>query len=66
MSEIKITDGRQICTPTVSKPKGASGRWAHTNVSEVKDSQRDGYPCGDTVMMRCSDCGETWEEELPQ
>ena len=28
--------------------------------------QRDGYPGGDTVRMRCPDCGVTWIMELPQ
>lgn len=28
--------------------------------------QWDGYPCGDTVTMKCPHCGTTWTEELPQ
>lgn len=41
-------------------------RWEHDNVHEVEDSQRDGYPSGDTVIMICDNCGVTWREELPQ
>lgn len=46
-------------------PKGATGRWSHTNVEEIGE-QEDGYPGGDTVRMRCKDCGVTWTMELPQ
>lgn len=28
--------------------------------------QRDGWPSGDLVLMRCPNCGHNWEKELPQ
>lgn len=40
-------------------------RWSHDNAHEVGD-QRDGYPGGDLVIMKCDNCGVTWEMELPQ
>lgn len=56
---------RQTCTPENPMPKGAKGRWEHTNAHEVGD-QEDGYPGGDIVRYRCDNCGHTWETELPQ
>lgn len=56
---------RYLCSPERPKPKDATGRWTHTNCHEVGD-QRDGYPGGDTVSMRCDDCGEEWTTELAQ
>ena len=60
-----MSDDRQICSPESPMPKGACGRWAHTNVEEVGD-QEDGWPGGDYQGYRCLDCGHTWKEELPQ
>lgn len=37
----------------------------HSNVHEVGE-QMDGYPGGDIQKYRCSNCGATWTEELPQ
>lgn len=48
------------------------GRWRnaggviHAEVREIPGSQADGWPAGDTVMMRCPVCDKTWETELPQ
>lgn len=53
---------RQTCSPESPMPKGASGRWEHTNVEEVGDGCIDGC-CAD---YRCKDCGHQWREELPQ
>lgn len=38
----------------------------HPAASEVRDSQRDGYPGGDIVTMECPVCGHQWEKELAQ
>ena len=53
---------RFLCSPEHPMPKGASGRWAHTNVSEYGDGCFEGC-CADYV---CADCGHKWREELPQ
>ncbi len=37
----------------------------HSSVEEVGE-QQDGWPSGDTVLMRCKNCGTTWTMELPQ
>ena len=55
----------KICSPEHPMPKGAPGRWMHTNAKEVGD-QRNGWPGGDLVTMRCLDCGTEWTMELPQ
>lgn len=39
--------------------------WAHDSAREVGE-QQDGWPCGDTVLMCCSNCGVEWVRELPQ
>lgn len=52
---------RQICTPESPMPKGATGRWAHTNVSEVGECSE-----GCCADYRCADCGHEWRQELPQ
>jgi hypothetical protein len=44
--------------------KGA--RWEHSDADEVPGSQKNGWPSGDIVTMKCNTCGITWEEELPQ
>lgn len=59
-------DTRLLCTAEQPMPAGYQGRVSHDGASEVHDSQRDGYPGGDTVKMRCPNCGHTWTEELPQ
>lgn len=51
--------------PESPMPKGAGGRWEHTNVVEEGD-QENGWPGGDYQGYRCTDCGHTWREELPQ
>jgi hypothetical protein len=60
-----MSNDRQTCSPESPMPKGATGRWQHTNVIEVGD-QEDGWPCGDMQGYKCLDCGHEWEEELPQ
>ncbi len=40
-------------------------RGIHPEAHEVGE-QKDGYPGGDTVTMRCPTCGVTWTKELPQ
>lgn len=37
----------------------------HPDARELGD-QRDGWPGGDLVTMRCPHCGVSWEKELPQ
>lgn len=54
------------CTPDNPAPKDHTGRTIHYGAKEVPDSQRDGWPSGDTVKLRCEACGATWTEELPQ
>ena len=55
-------NGRLLCSPEHPMPKGAEGRWSHTNVHEEGDGCFDGC-CAD---YRCRDCGHTWRQELPQ
>jgi hypothetical protein len=62
---INPLNGRYVCTPELPMPKGAKGRWEHTNVEEVGD-QENGWPSGDYQYYHCRDCGYTWGEELPQ
>ena len=38
----------------------------HPNAKEVPGSQEDGWPSGDTVLIRCPDCGKEWTEEIAQ
>ncbi len=61
----KTLRGNFHCAPNHPMPKGAEGRWEHTNAHEVGE-QKDGYPGGDIVTMECADCGERWKMELPQ
>lgn len=51
--------GRFLCSPEHPMPKGATGRWVHTNVEEV-GPQRNAWPCGDDQDYRCKDCGHQW------
>jgi hypothetical protein len=37
----------------------------HPDARKIGD-QRDGWPSGDLVTMRCPHCGWEWEKELPQ
>lgn len=57
----EVTSKRKICSPEHPMPKGAGGRWAHTNVIETGE-------CSDgcCAYYRCLDCEHEWEEELPQ
>lgn len=48
---------------TTDHPEGIRVR--HVDAREV-GKQRDGYPGGDWVTMRCPHCGTVWEQELPQ
>lgn len=40
------------------------GQVIHPDAEEGR--QRDGYPGGDLVDMRCPHCGHEWTMELPQ
>ena len=37
----------------------------HPDARKIGD-QRDGWPSGDLVTMRCPHCGWEWEKDLPQ
>jgi len=52
---------RNICSPESPMPKGAPGRWAHTN---VLDDGECSAGCCDYFV--CKDCGHRWKEEVPQ
>jgi hypothetical protein len=53
-----------ICTPARPWRKGGPTPVVHPQAEEI--SQRDGYPGGDIVTMRCPVCGHEWTMELPQ
>jgi len=57
--------GVNECTPADPMPRGAPGRWSHEGAAEFGE-QRDGFPGGGIVTMRCRDCETEWEKELPQ
>lgn len=61
----KTPTGNFLCSSAHPMPKGAEGRWEHSNAHEVGE-QEDGYPGGDIVKIRCDDCGKEWRMELPQ
>jgi hypothetical protein len=46
-------------------PQGFATMVLHPDAKKVGD-QRDGWPSGDLVTMRCPHCGHEWEKELPQ
>lgn len=63
---------RRECTKgnpyTKERDKNEPGYgWTHADdaVHEVGD-QENGWPGGDIVRMRCTNCGHEWEKELPQ
>lgn len=64
MSDFAVNpeNGRFLCSPEHPMPKGATGRWEHTNAHEYGDGCFEGC-CADYV---CDDCGHKWREELPQ
>lgn len=45
-------------------PETKASRFIHPDA--IEGEQRDGWPSGDLVDMRCPHCGHTWEKELPQ
>ena len=51
---------RFVCTPENPMPKGATGRWEHTNVHETN------YSSDYSAEYICTDCGHIWREELPE
>ncbi len=66
-----MSEERIICTKdnpyTDARDKLNQGkRWAHEEAEEVSGSQREGWPSGDTIQMRCCNCGIKWRVELPQ
>jgi hypothetical protein len=58
-------NGYLLCSPGRPMPKGANGRWAHTNVETVS-SDSDFSLGTEYDRKRCADCGKTWQEEVPQ
>lgn len=60
-----MSDGRFQCTKATPWDKEIKGPVTHHGAAEVGE-QRDGYPGGDIVTMRCEFCGHEWETELPQ
>jgi hypothetical protein len=62
--ELCARNGRHYCEP--GNPYPGTGRAYHPHATEVDDSQRSGWPSGDTVLYHCPVCGHAWEVELPQ
>jgi hypothetical protein len=60
-AEARRERARQLCSPESPMPKGATGRWEHTNVRETGECMD-----GCCAYMTCDDCGHSWREELPQ
>ena len=46
--------------------KPGDAKRVHRDAREVHDSQRGGWPGGDTVIYRCPHCKQEFEIELPQ
>ncbi len=65
MNSLVITNDLVNCTKDDpwTPAKGTPVR--HHGAHEVGE-QRDGWPGGDIVSMRCPNCGHTWTQELPQ
>lgn len=55
--------GRHFCEP--DNPWSGKGPAMHAETEEVGE-QSDGYPCGDTIRIRCKTCNHSWSQELPQ
>lgn len=66
MSDHPKHHDRYQCTPEHPYNPELGGKWVHREAYEVADSQRDGWPAGDTVRVKCDTCGLEWTEELPQ
>jgi hypothetical protein len=65
MSEPTTTRrGPFVCTPATPWRKGLPTPVVHPGAETVR--QRDGYPGGDIVTMRCAACGHEWEMEMAQ
>lgn len=58
--------GLHVCVPGDPWTREKSKQAYHPHAKEVKDSQEDGWPSGDTVEVRCPVCGHSWTKELPQ
>ena len=55
-----------LCTPENPWNKNINDvRVQHSRLREISD-QRDGWPSGDYVTMKCLNCGHEFEVELPQ
>lgn len=54
-----------ICTKENPWAPGMPTPVQHAGAHEIGE-QRDGYPGGDIVTMKCPNCGHEWREELPQ
>ena len=54
-------NGRLLCAPERPMPRGAEGRWSHSDVQETGE-------CSDgcCAYYRCVSCGASWRQELPQ
>ena len=50
---------------TAENPIGKGVGHYHPDAVEIGE-QRDGYPGGDMVLMRCPHCGYVFDCELPQ
>lgn len=54
-----------VCTATRPWKPEYGAPVQHNNVVEVGE-QEVGYPGGDIVTKRCTNCGHEWRCELPQ
>ena len=62
---IDPASGRFLCSLDHPMPKGAEGRWAHTNIECIGESSD--FDTGQEFdIKRCKDCGVTWYEEVAQ
>ena len=52
-------------TPWDGKPCPIVRCVVHPDAEEVGE-QKDGWPGGDIITLKCPHCGHSWEKELPQ
>jgi hypothetical protein len=61
-----MLSAERMSETTCTKDKPNRDARVHPDGKEVPDSQSDGWPAGDTIIVECPNCGRRWIEELPQ
>ena len=67
---MELLSNERLCSKdnpytTLRNETESGDMWIHPDSHEV-GVQKDGWPHGDIITLKCPNCNVQWDEELPQ